>query len=120
MFSRIVGNDIHDIHMRRLFTGAEMGGIKLTDRPDGLYLEITVDPAWAAKSGGPPVTTDSLGKAEIPGLPYEQPDGRPFRLDRDYLGNPRNAQSPFPGPFELAGAGKHELKVWPVAPEIDP
>ena len=29
IFSRITGNDIHDIHMRRLFTGAEMGGIKL-------------------------------------------------------------------------------------------
>ncbi len=29
IFSRITGNDIHDIHMRRLFTGAEMAGIKI-------------------------------------------------------------------------------------------
>ena len=29
IFSRITGNDIHDIHVRRLFTGAEMAGIKI-------------------------------------------------------------------------------------------
>ncbi|NEW85260.1 MAG: DUF1565 domain-containing protein, partial [Mariniphaga sp.] len=28
-FSTVTGNDIHDIYIRRLFTGAEMGGIKL-------------------------------------------------------------------------------------------
>jgi alpha-N-arabinofuranosidase len=27
-FSTVTGNEIHDIHVRRLFTGAEMGGIK--------------------------------------------------------------------------------------------
>jgi len=29
IFSRITGNEIHDIHARRLFTGAEMAGIKI-------------------------------------------------------------------------------------------
>jgi len=29
VFSRITGNTIHDIHVRRLFTGAEMAGIKI-------------------------------------------------------------------------------------------
>jgi len=29
IFSTITGNDIHDIHVRRLFSGAEMAGIKL-------------------------------------------------------------------------------------------
>ena len=28
MFSVVTGNDIHDIHVRRLFSGAEMAGIK--------------------------------------------------------------------------------------------
>ncbi len=28
VFSSVIGNSIHDIHIRRLFTGAEMGGIK--------------------------------------------------------------------------------------------
>jgi alpha-N-arabinofuranosidase len=29
IFSRITGNDIHDIHVRRLFTGAEMAAVKI-------------------------------------------------------------------------------------------
>jgi alpha-N-arabinofuranosidase len=29
VFSTIIGNTIHDIHVRRLFSGAEMAGIKL-------------------------------------------------------------------------------------------
>ena len=29
VFSLITGNDIHDIHIRKLFSGSEMAGIKL-------------------------------------------------------------------------------------------
>jgi alpha-N-arabinofuranosidase len=36
IFSRITGNDIHDIHVRRLFTGAEMAGIKIHAAVDTL------------------------------------------------------------------------------------
>jgi alpha-N-arabinofuranosidase len=90
--------------------------IKLVQKPDGLYLEITLDKAWAEQASRSLVTTDSLGKAKIPDLPYLQPDGSPYRLDTDYVGKRRNAASPFPGPFELADDGKQVLKVWPVAP----
>ena len=61
------------------------------------------------------MTTDLLGKAKIPDLPYLQPDRSPYRLDTDYLGNRRNAKSPFPGPLEFSASGKQVLKVWPVA-----
>jgi len=89
-------------------------GIKLIEKPDGLYLEITLDKAWARQTSRPLVTTDLLGKAKIPDLPYERPDGTPYRLDTDYFGKKRNAANPFPGPFELAEGGKQLLKVWPV------
>jgi len=36
VFSTIVGNEIHDIHVRHLFTGAEMAGIKLHGAIDTL------------------------------------------------------------------------------------
>ena len=61
------------------------------------------------------MTTELLGKAKIPDLPYEQPDGSPYRIDTDYLGRKRNDANPFPGPFELSKRNKQELKVWPVA-----
>ncbi|NQT37302.1 MAG: hypothetical protein HQ581_07435, partial [Planctomycetes bacterium] len=90
-------------------------GVALVEKPDGVYLRITLDESWAERRR-PLVTTELLGKAKIPQVPYEQPDGSPYRIDTDYFGNKRNAANPFPGPFELPEGNKEMLKVWPVAP----
>lgn len=90
-------------------------GTKLIEKADGLYLEITLDKAWADKQTHQIVTTELLGKAKVPDLPYEQPDGSPYRIDQDYFGAKRNASNPFPGPFETSGDAKQTLKVWPIA-----
>ncbi len=89
-------------------------GIKLVEKPDGMYLEITLDKVWAQQQRQV-VTTALLGKATIPDLPYEKPDGSPYCIDTDYSGKKRNAVNPFPGPFELPEGGKLMLKVWPAA-----
>ncbi|MGB2809693.1 MAG: carbohydrate-binding protein [Sedimentisphaerales bacterium] len=89
-------------------------GIKLVEKADGMYLEITLDKVWAQQQRQV-VTTDLLGKARIPDLPYEQPDGSPYRIDTDYSGKRRNTANPFPGPFELPEGGSHVLKAWPAA-----
>ncbi len=89
-------------------------GIKLVEKPDGFYLEITLDKAWDEKQPHPLVTTELLGRAKIPDLPYEQPDGSAYRLDTDYFGRKRNAAGPFPGPFEPRDGRQQVLKVWPV------
>ena len=91
-------------------------GIKLIEKPDGVYLEITLEKTWAGQTSSQMVTTDLLGKSKIPGVPYQQPDGSPYRLDADYLGNKRNDANPCPGPFELSEGNRQVLKVWPVAP----
>jgi len=88
-------------------------GVKVIEKADGVYLEITINKDWAAGASHPLVTSELLGKAKIPGLPYLQPDRSPYRLDTDYLGNERDAANPFPGPFEMP-EGKHVVKVWPV------
>ena len=93
-------------------------GLKLVEKPDGMYLEITLDRAWAQQQREV-VTTELLGKARIPDLPYEQPDGSPYRIDTDYLGRKRNDANPFPGPFEPSKRNEPELKVWPVATSRD-
>ena len=54
------------------------------------------------------------GAGGMVNLPYQQPDGSPYRIDADYFGKKRNAAGPFPGPFELPDGGKQVLKVWPV------
>jgi alpha-N-arabinofuranosidase len=86
-------------------------GIKLVEKSDGMYLEITFDKAWAQQKCQL-VTTDLLGKAKTPDLPYEQPDGSAYRIDTDYIGKKRNKANPSPGPFENPGVGKLTLKVW--------
>ncbi len=89
-------------------------GIKLIEKPDGVYLEIKLDKAWAEQQTRPLVTTDLLGKAKIPNLSYEHPDGSPIRINTDYFGKKRDPSNPFPGPFELREGGKQVLKVWPI------
>jgi alpha-N-arabinofuranosidase len=87
-------------------------GIKLIETPNGAYLEITVDNAWSGEQVRNTVTTDLLGKATIPNLPFEQADGTPISIDRDYLGGPRKMVNPFPGPFEKPLGGRQRINLW--------
>jgi alpha-N-arabinofuranosidase len=72
----------------------------------GLALELNVDRAWAAGHARKIVTTEVLGIALIPKLPFQQPDGSPVRIARDYSGKLRNPEQPFPGPFEVTATGR--------------
>jgi alpha-N-arabinofuranosidase len=85
---------------------------KLETRPGGLYLEIKFAPAWIEGRQRKLVTSAMLGRAVIPDLPYELPDGAPIRIDTDYLGKSRSESNPTPGPFELPGQGIQSIKVW--------
>ncbi len=90
--------------------------IKLNVQPGGgAELHITLGQDWGGQGRQRPlVTTGLLGRATVPDLPFEKPDGSPYRLDVDYFGRPRGP-SPFPGPFELPRGGRHVLQVWPVS-----
>jgi len=86
--------------------------LKLVEKPDGFYLEISADKAWATERTRKLVTTQLLGKAVIPDQAFENPDGTPLRIDTDYFGKKRNEKNPFPGPFEISEGGKQMVKVW--------
>ncbi|MCX7825305.1 MAG: right-handed parallel beta-helix repeat-containing protein, partial [Verrucomicrobiae bacterium] len=58
------------------------------------------------------VTTELLGKAKIPALPFMNPNGSPLKVDGDYLGKPRSKTTPTAGPFENPGQTPIKLKVW--------
>ncbi len=86
--------------------------IRLVEKADGWHLELTLDQGWAGQRTRQLVTTALLGKAAIPNLPYERPDGTPLRITADYFGQQRNGSNPAPGPFEQLGPGRLDLKVW--------
>ncbi len=90
--------------------------IKLAHENDGVHLQVALDAAWGKERRRKLVTSNLLGKAGVPDLPFEQPDGSPIRIDTDYFGRKRNPANPFPGPFVLSesGGGTRMLKVWPV------
>ncbi len=87
-------------------------GIRLTEKPDGWYLELTVDPNWTKEQKRQLVTTELLGKAKVPNLYYENTDSRPIKINTDYFGKKRNDANPFPGPFENDSNGMIKMKVW--------
>jgi alpha-N-arabinofuranosidase len=86
-------------------------GLRLIEKTGGLYFEIKSDGMWM-REPHKIVASMLLGKAVIPNLPYEQPDGSPIRIDTDYLGESRNEANPTPGPFERSSRNDLTLKVW--------
>jgi alpha-N-arabinofuranosidase len=85
--------------------------VKVVSEGDHVYLHLTLDQT-VEKSNTRLVTTDLLGKAAIPGLPYVQPDGTPLCVDTDYFGKSRKEDDPTPGPFQNPGTGSLTFKVW--------
>jgi hypothetical protein len=59
-----------------------------------------------------PVTTALLGRARVPQVGFENPDGSPLTIDIDYFGQKRDSVRPSAGPFENPGPGPLQLKVW--------
>ena len=58
------------------------------------------------------VSTDRLGRAEVSGLGYENPDGSPLKIDADYFGRPRDPMNPGAGPLANLPSVDQEIKVW--------
>ena len=75
---------------------------------------MNISPDWGGKKEKwEVVTTDLLGKAVAPDLPFVHPDGSRLKLLTDYFGNKRRASNPYPGPIEVKKAGRQQWKVWP-------
>ena len=87
--------------------------IRVVEEPDGVYLEMDIDDDLLTGANRPVITTDLLGRAIIPDLPFEAADGGPVRIDRDYFGRLRDPANLFPGPFETIENKPQRIKVWP-------
>lgn len=83
----------------------------LIEEDGAVWLKLTLDKS--AHSGKTDqITTDLLGKAVVPNLPFVNPDGSPIALDKDYSGKKRDAKRPSLGPFESLPPGDQKIKIW--------
>lgn len=58
------------------------------------------------------VTTETLSKAIVPGLPFENVDGSALRINKDYSGKKKRHKKSFScSPFELKTLGKQKIKA---------
>jgi hypothetical protein len=86
--------------------------IKILEENGGVYLYCILDKSFKALKTKF-ITTQLLGKAIIPDQAFENPDGSPLKIDKDYSDNKRNENNPSAGPFENPEVGKQlKLKVW--------
>ncbi len=83
---------------------------RLTKQDGRFVLQLTLGPELTQGST-PLVTTELLGKAKIPGLPYENADGSPLKVNTDFFGKKRSKTNPTPGPFEKPGTGAITLQL---------
>jgi hypothetical protein len=86
--------------------------LRVVEQDKRVLLHLTLNDSCRGKNTRL-VTTQMLGRAKIPNLPYDNPDGSPLQVNRDYLGKPRDPASPSAGPFERPGSGPLTLEVWP-------
>ena len=85
--------------------------LRIEETADGVYLISDIDCAELAAFKGKPVDAQRLGVAKLSGYPFENPDGTPFVLDKDYFGKTRSGQAPTVGPVETLPHG-NRIKVW--------
>jgi len=90
---------------------AEIPEVKLSAEGDNLVLRLTLGPEFKL-ARTTLVTTAKLGKARVPGLAYENPDGSVLKIDTDFSGKKRNKKSPGAGPFEKPAPDSLLLKGW--------
>lgn len=84
---------------------------EITEVADGVFLNFSLDDKYSGVKTQF-ISTAMLGKAKLPRENFENPDGTPLKIDKDYLGKKRSESNPTPGPFENPGKGAIKLKVW--------
>ena len=118
-FSTITGNEIHDIHVKRLFSGMEMAGIKIHGAIDmvigGNYVHhcwrgIWLD--WMAQ--GTRITSNLLHDNRVTQDIFMEVNHGPFLIDNNILLSPAAVRD-----LSQGGAYVHNLFIGKFIPETD-
>jgi hypothetical protein len=86
-------------------------GVSLKEDGESVYLTLNLDGGFSGHRVQI-ITSEVLGSARIPKARFENADGTPIILDRDYFGKIRSGDKTIAGPFAEAGEGMVTIKVW--------
>lgn len=78
---------------------------------DGIYLEADIGPEALAQQARVMGTADLGMTRAVEGL-FENPDGSPITLDRDFLGQVREEGSVIAGPLNQLKEGRNRIRIW--------
>lgn len=85
--------------------------LRLEETDGEVYLISDVNLNDLANFKGAKIDSERLGVTKLSGLPFENPDGTSFTLDKDYFGVSRSSITVV-GPFESLSSTTR-IKVWP-------
>ncbi len=85
-------------------------GVKIVEEGSQVYLEIQIKKELLDMPVKI-VSTETLGTVRIVDAIFDDPNGNPIILDRDYLGAQRS-KKPVVGPIEGLKPGLNRIKVW--------
>jgi len=86
-------------------------GIILEEKNDGVFMQFAFNQLYFNHKVNI-ITTNILGKARIPKALFDNPDGTPLIIDKDYSGLMRTDQNNLPGPFVNLTGDIIVVKVW--------
>jgi hypothetical protein len=86
-------------------------GIRLEEIGSEVFIHYNFDDAYRNFRGGL-ITTKMLGTTVIAKAKFENPDGSPLLINKDYFGNSRTEKNNLAGPFNSFTKDNLKLKVW--------
>ncbi len=86
--------------------------INLIENDSSTYLQFEINDSFQ-KLNKIKVTTELLGEAFQPEVPFLNPDGSHLDVDADYFGISRNLQKSMVGPFMDLKEGTNKIMIWP-------
>ncbi len=119
VFSTITGNEIHDIHVKRLFSGMEMAGIKIHGAIDVVIGKNHIHHCWRGiwcdwMAQGTRITSNLLHDNRITQDIFMEVNHGPFMVDNNILLSPAAIRD-----LSQGGAYVHNLFIGKFIPETD-
>jgi len=85
--------------------------VKPEEKGDEVYLNFLTDQQYQDIKEVI-ITSEILGKTRVTKTFFDNPDGTPLKVDKDYFGNSRSAENAVAGPFVNLEQGNQNLKIW--------